>query len=297
LREGRLLADPRTAQIVARCAAQGFHDAGRYGTRLDRQGHRGPAERRFGDQTYRRSVFADEHTGPEVRRALRERVRQLAIPVLPSVYVTRLLVDDGTVFGAYGFDLVDGSRYLVPADSVILAAGGHTRIWRRTPSRRDENTGDAFRLAVEAGARLRDPELVQFHPFGLIRPENAAGILVSEAACGEGGVLLNNLGERFMTRYDAERMELCGRDRVASASYTEIKEGRGTGQRRMARPVPPAACDGPVAAAAGAPDPVGPADARHHPRPDRGGADCPVRHGRCLGPARGHHGTDVNGSS
>ncbi|QIY66185.1 FAD-binding protein [Streptomyces sp. RPA4-2] len=226
--EGRLLADPRTAQIVARCAAQGFHDAGRYGTRLDRQGHGGPAERGFDDQTYRRSVFADERTGPEVRRALRERVRQLAIPVLPSVYVTRLLVDDGTVFGAYGFDLVDGSRYLVHADSVILAAGGHTRIWKRASSRRDENTGDAFRLAVEAGARLRDPELVQFHPFGLIRPESAAGMLVSEAARDEGGVLLNNLGERFMTRYDAERMELCSRDTVASASYTEIKEGRGT---------------------------------------------------------------------
>ncbi|MBW8699124.1 Fumarate reductase flavoprotein subunit [Streptomyces sp. MBT84] len=228
LREGRLLADPRAAQIVAHHAVRGFHDAERYGVRLERRGHGGSAERRFSDQTYHRTAFANEYTGPEVRQALRERVRQLAIPVLPSVYVTRLLVDDGTVFGAYGFDLVDGSRYLVHADSVILAAGGHTRIWRRTSSRRDENTGDAFRLAVEAGARLRDPELVQFHPFGLIRPENAADVLVSEAARGEGGVLLNNLGERFMARYDAERMELCSRERVAMASCIEIKEGRGT---------------------------------------------------------------------
>ncbi|MFG2357368.1 FAD-binding protein [Streptomyces sp. NPDC048521] len=228
LHEGHLLADPRTAQVVARYAAQGFHDTGRYGTRLDRQGYGGPAQRQFGDHRYRRTAFADEYTGPEVRRALRERAKQLAIPVLSSVYVTRLLVEDGTVFGAYGFDLVDGSRYLVHADSVILATGGHTRIWRRTSSRRNENTGDSFRLAVEAGARLRDPELVQFHPFGLIRPENAAGMLVSEAARGEGGILLNNLGERFMTRYDAERMELGSRDKVALASYTEIKEGRGT---------------------------------------------------------------------
>ncbi|MFD0332901.1 FAD-binding protein [Streptomyces erythrogriseus] len=78
------------------------------------------------------------------------------------------------------------------------------------------------------GARLRDPELVQFHPSGIIEPENAAGTLVSEAARGEGGILRNALGERYMSRYDPERMELSTRDRVALASYTEIKEGRGT---------------------------------------------------------------------
>ncbi|MRT44880.1 FAD-binding protein, partial [Xylella fastidiosa subsp. multiplex] len=83
--------------------------------------------------------------GVGVQRALRARAKHLAIPVLPNLCVTRLLVDDGTVFGAYGFDLVDGSRYLVHADSVILATGGHTRIWRHTSSRRHENTGDSFR--------------------------------------------------------------------------------------------------------------------------------------------------------
>ncbi|NKF15264.1 FAD-binding protein, partial [Rhizobium phaseoli] len=88
----------------------------------------------------------------------------------------------------------DGTRYLIHADAVILAAGGHNRIWRRTSSRRDENTGDSFRLAVDAGARLRDPELVQFHPSGIIEPENAAGTLISEAARGEGGILRNALG-------------------------------------------------------------------------------------------------------
>ncbi len=132
------------------------------------------------------------------------------------------------MFGAYGFDLDDGSRYLIHADAVILAAGGHTRIWRHSSSRRDENTGDAFRLAIDAGARLRDPELVQFHPSGLLEPEDAAGTLVSEAARGEGGILRNGLGERFMARYDPERLELSTRDRVALAAYTEIKEGRGT---------------------------------------------------------------------
>jgi succinate dehydrogenase / fumarate reductase flavoprotein subunit len=81
---------------------------------------------------------------------------------------------------------------------------------------------------VIAGGRIRDPELVQFHPSGLIAPENAAGTLVSEAARGEGGILRNGLGERFMSRYDPERMELSTRDRVALACYAEIKAGRGT---------------------------------------------------------------------
>jgi succinate dehydrogenase / fumarate reductase flavoprotein subunit len=119
-------------------------------------------------------------------------------------------------------------RYVVHADAVVLAAGGHARIWRRSSSRRDENTGDCFRLAVAAGGRIRDPELVQFHPSGLLEPENAAGTLVSEAARGQGGILRNGLGERFMQRDDPARLELSTRDRVTLAVYTEIKEGRGT---------------------------------------------------------------------
>jgi succinate dehydrogenase / fumarate reductase flavoprotein subunit len=228
LQEGCLLADPRTVLAVTRNAAQGIYDLERYGMRFDRQDDGRIAQRYFGAHTYRRTAFAGDRTGLEMQRVLSERANQLSIPVLSSLYVTRLLVDDGTVFGAYGFDIVDGSRYLVHADAVILATGGHTRIWRRASSRRDENTGDSFRLAAEAGARLRDTELVQFHPSGLIKPENAAGTLLSEAARGEGGILLNNLGERFMTRYEPERMERSGRDRVARACYTEIKEGRGT---------------------------------------------------------------------
>src|SRR4029450_6467535 len=92
-----------------------------------------------------------------------------------DVYITRLLVHDGRVFGAYGFDIDDGSRWGVVADAGGGAAGGHTRIWRRSSSRRDENTGDAMRLAVEAGCRLRDMELVQFHPTGMMLPEEADG--------------------------------------------------------------------------------------------------------------------------
>jgi len=228
LKESYLLGDPRTAEIVARGAARGIEDLERYGMAFAREADGRISQRFFGAHKYRRTAFAGDYTGLEIQRALLRRAEQLHIPTLDDVYVTRLLTHDGAVFGAYGFGLTDGTRYLVHADAVILAAGGHTRIWRRTSSRRDENTGDSFRLAVEAGARLRDPELVQFHPQGLIEPENAAGTLVSEAARGEGGILLNGLGERYMRHYDPRRMELSTRDRVALASYTEIKQGRGT---------------------------------------------------------------------
>ncbi|MCP2266013.1 L-aspartate oxidase [Promicromonospora thailandica] len=228
IKESYFLANPHTAQIVAQGAAQGIADLERYGMAFAREEDGRISQRFFGAHTYRRTAFAGDYTGLEIQRSLVNRATQLDIPVLDSVYVTRILTHDGAVFGAYGFDLTDGTRYLIHADAVILAAGGHNRIWRRTSSRRDENTGDSFRLAVEAGARLRDPELVQFHPSGILEPENAAGTLVSEAARGEGGILRNAVGERFMAKYDPERMELSTRDRVALAAYTEIKEGRGT---------------------------------------------------------------------
>lgn len=228
LKESYLLANPKTVEIVTAGAVSAIKELERYGMPFAREKDGRISQRFFGAHTFRRTAFAGDYTGLEIQRALVRRATQLQIPILDTVYITRLLVRDNVVFGAYGFDVEDGSRCVIHADAVILAAGGHTRIWRHTSSRRDENTGDSFRLAVEAGARIRDPELVQFHPSGLIEPEAIAGTLVSEAARGEGGILRNALGERFMSRYDPERMELSTRDRVALACYTEIKEGRGT---------------------------------------------------------------------
>ncbi|NWN87855.1 MAG: FAD-binding protein [Micrococcaceae bacterium] len=228
IKESYYLADPNTVEIVAKGAAEGITDLERFGMGFAREEDGRISQRFFGAHTFRRTAFAGDYTGLEIQRSLVQRSEQLDIPILDTVYITDILTEDNKVFGAYGFDVNDGTRYLVHADAVILAAGGHNRIWRRTSSRRDENTGDSFRLAVEAGARLRDPELVQFHPSGIIEPENAAGTLISEAARGEGGILRNALGERFMERYDPERMELSTRDRVALAAYTEIQEGRGT---------------------------------------------------------------------
>ena len=228
IKESYFLADPRTVQVVAEGAARGIEDLERYGMNFARETDGRISQRFFGAHKFRRTAFAGDYTGLEIQRTLIKRAEQLQVPILDTVYITELLTTEGRIFGAYGFDVNDGTGYLIHADAVILAAGGHNRIWRRSSSRRDENTGDSFRLAVQAGARLRDPELVQFHPSGIIEPESDAGTLVSEAARGEGGILTNALGERFMARYDAKRMELSTRDRVALAAYTEIREGRGT---------------------------------------------------------------------
>jgi succinate dehydrogenase / fumarate reductase flavoprotein subunit len=228
IKESYLLANPEIVRVVAEQAPRGIEDLERWGMPFARETDGRISQRFFGAHTFRRTSFAGDYTGLEIQRTLVNRATQLNVPIHDSCYITRILVRDNVVFGAYGFDLNTGRRYVFHADVVILAAGGHTRIWRRTSSRRDENTGDSFRLAVLAGGRIRDPELVQFHPSGLLEPENAAGTLVSEAARGEGGILTNAQGERFMARYDPRRRELSTRDRVALAAYTEIKEGRGT---------------------------------------------------------------------
>ena len=228
LRESYFLADPAIVETVTRNAARGIEDLERWGMPFARESDGRISQRFFGAHKYRRTAYAGDYTGLEIQRTLMRRAAELHVTIIDTVYITRLLVSDGRIFGAYGFDIVDGSPVVIHADAVILAAGGHTRIWRNTSSRRDENTGDSFRLAALAGGKIRDAELVQFHPSGILEPADAAGTLVSEAARGEGGILRNALGERYMERYDPERMELSTRDRVALASYTEILEGRGT---------------------------------------------------------------------
>jgi succinate dehydrogenase / fumarate reductase flavoprotein subunit len=228
LREGYWLSDPGAVELLCREAPQAVEDLARWGMRFAREPDGRLTQRFFGAHRWRRTCFAGDYTGREIQRVLVERANAVGVDMRDDVYLTRLLVHDGRVFGAYGFDLDDGSRRLIVADAVVLAAGGHTRIWRRSSSRRDENTGDAMRLAADAGCRLQDMELVQFHPTGMVFPEESAGTLVTEAVRGEGGILRNASGERFMGRYDPERLELSTRDRVALANYTEIADGRGT---------------------------------------------------------------------
>ena len=228
LRESYWLADPRAVELLCRGAPDAIEDLVRYGAQFAHEDDGRLTQRYFGAHRWRRTCFAGDYTGREIQRTLVGRAAELGVAMRDDVYVTRLLVHEGRAFGAYGFDVEDGSRWVIVADAVVLAAGGHTRIWRRSSSRRDENTGDAMRLAAEAGCRLRDMEFVQFHPTGMVFPEESAGTLVTEAVRGEGGILRNAAGERFMGRYDPERLELSTRDRVALAIYTEIAEGRGT---------------------------------------------------------------------
>jgi succinate dehydrogenase / fumarate reductase flavoprotein subunit len=141
--------------------------------------------------------------------------------------VTRLLMDGGRVAGAFAYWRENGRFIVFKAKSIVIATGGIGKAWRVT-SNSWEYTGDGMALAYEAGAQLMDMEFVQFHPTGMVWPPGVQGILVTEAVRGEGGILRNKTGQRFMEKYDPKRMELSTRDVVARSIYTEVKEGRGT---------------------------------------------------------------------
>ena len=227
LREGYFLADPRVVELMATEAPAAVQELADWGAPFARLPDGRLDQRFFGAHRWRRTCYAGDWTGRAILRTLAAKVAELGLAVIDEQYVSQLLVTDRTCFGALAFDLETGERTVFLADAVVLATGGHTRIWRRSSSRRDENTGDGMYLALRAGCLLQDMELVQFHPTGMVAPEEAAGILVTEAIRGEGGHLKNALGERFMARYDPDRMELSARDRVALANYTEITQGRG----------------------------------------------------------------------
>ncbi|MFN0132282.1 MAG: FAD-binding protein [Phycisphaerales bacterium] len=227
MREGYGLGDPRSVELLARESPDVVRELEAWGCPFARTVEGKLDQRYFGAHKYRRTCYAGDYTGRAIVRTLVARLRQTDVAVVEQMYISELLVRDGRCFGAVGFDLSTGEQTVFCADAVVLAGGGHTRIWRRSSSRRDENTGDAMALAFRAGCTLGDMELVQFHPTGMVAPEEWAGTLVTEAVRGEGGHLTNARGERFMERYDPQRMELSTRDRVALANYSEILAGRG----------------------------------------------------------------------
>jgi succinate dehydrogenase / fumarate reductase, flavoprotein subunit len=224
--EGYALGDARRIELLATEAPARIRELADWGLPFARTDNGALDQRYFGAHRYRRTCFAGDWTGRAVIHTLDDQVRERGIAVVQRTYVSHLLVEDGTCCGALTFDLKTGERTVELADAVVLAGGGHTRLWQRSSSRRDENGGDAMGLALRAGCWLADLELVQFHPTGMTHPEEWAGQLVTEAVRGEGGRLFNAEGERFMERYDPERMELSTRDLVAMANYTEIHEGR-----------------------------------------------------------------------
>jgi succinate dehydrogenase / fumarate reductase flavoprotein subunit len=226
--EGHFVNDPRAVEILAREAPERILELYDWGCPFSLTEDGELNQRYFGAQSFRRTCFAGDRTGEAMLGTLVAKAREEGVPYREDVYVTKLLKSGGRVNGAAAFDLRSGRRILFGARAVVLAAGGYTSIYRRGSSRPEENNGDAMALAYGAGAALKDMEFVQFHPTGMVEPEEMDGRLVTEAVRGEGGRLYNAEGERFMERYSPERMELDARDVVARANYREIQEGRGT---------------------------------------------------------------------
>ena len=224
--EGYGLSEPKMVELMAKEAPELVKEIDSWGANFARLPNGELDQRFFGAHTYRRTCYSGDYTGRSILMALIKKAETLQIPIYDSQYVTELLVKDGICFGAMTFNIKNGERTVFLADAVVLAAGGHTRIWRKSSSRRNENTGDGYYLGLKAGCELTDMELVQFHPTGMVVPEDLAGTLVTDAVRGEGGYLINGEGKRFMVDYDPKRMELSTRDRVAMANYTEIVEGR-----------------------------------------------------------------------
>ena len=226
--EGYGLGDPLKVEIMAKESPSLVKEIDKWGANFAKLKNGELDQRFFGAHKYRRTCYSGDFTGLSILKALLKKSDELKIPIYDNQYVTELLIRENTCFGAMSFNLSTSERTVHFADAVILCTGGHTRLWKKSSSRKNENTGDGYYLALKGGCELIDMEMVQFHPSGMVLPEELEGTLVTEAVRGEGGKLINNKGERFMKNYDPIRMELSTRDRVAIANYTEIIEGRGT---------------------------------------------------------------------
>ena len=226
--EGYKLGNPEQIEIMAKESPLYVEEIDKWGANFQKLENNKFDQRYFGAHKYRRTCYSGDYTGQSILNALLQKSQSLNIPIHDSEYVSDLFVKDNVCFGAMSFNIITGERTAHLADAVILCTGGHTRIWKNSSSRDNENTGDGYHLALKAGCELSDMEMVQFHPTGMVLPGELRGTLVTEAVRGEGGILLNSKGERFMTKYDSKRLELSTRDRVAIANYTEIIEGRGT---------------------------------------------------------------------
>ena len=252
MRGGQYLNKSRMAELHAREAAERVKEMEAWGSLFDRTGDGRILQRNFGGHRYPRLAHIGDRTGLEMIRTLQDHGVHLGMDVHMEHAVIELLIDDGRVSGAAAYDRERGRFKVFAAKSVVLATGGIGRSFRIT-SNSWEYTGDGHGLAYRAGAVLKDMEFVQFHPTGMIWPTSVAGILVTEGVRGEGGVLKNSEGRRFMFddipdlykhqtadnpdegwRYvtgdkDARRPpELLTRDHVARCIVRQIKEGKGS---------------------------------------------------------------------
>ena len=227
MRGGKFLNHWRMAQLHAQEAPERVRELEQWGALFDRTKDGQILQRAFGGHTFKRLCHVGDRTGLEMIRTLQDRGVTMGIDVYMECNVTRLLKDGDRIAGAFAYWREQGRFVTFKAKAIVMATGGIGKAWPVT-SNSWEYTGDGMALAYNAGAELKDMEFVQFHPTGMVWPPGVRGILVTEAVRGEGGILRNKNGERFMEKYDPKRMELSTRDVVARAIYTEVREGRGT---------------------------------------------------------------------
>ena len=219
---GLYLGDQDAIEAMCREAPQDILELERMGVIFSRTPEGRIAQRPFGGAGFPRTCYAADRTGHALLHAMYEQLMERRCRVYEEWYVTALLVEQGRCCGVMAWDLVHGGLQALRAKAVILATGGSGRVFS-TSTNAVINTGDGMALAYRAGLPLEDMEFVQFHPTTL----KDTGILITEGARGEGGYLLNTLGERFMKRYAPEQMELATRSTVSLAIGQEIQEGRG----------------------------------------------------------------------
>jgi succinate dehydrogenase / fumarate reductase, flavoprotein subunit len=216
------LADQDAVTILCREAPASVLEMEHMGTVFSRDGSGKLAQRPFGGAGFPRTCYASDRTGHNLLHALYERVVESKVQFFEEHFVSSLVVDQGRVVGCIALDLKTGELHCFSSKALLLATGGFGRVYMHSTNAH-LNTGEGAGMALRAGAPLKDMEFVQFHPTTLF----GTNILISEAARGEGGILLNAREERFMSRYAVKSMELAPRDIVARAIQTEIDQGRG----------------------------------------------------------------------
>ena len=227
LKGGSYLNDEKLVKILVNESPKRLIDLENYGALFDRQESGEIDQRPFGGQSFRRTCYQGDRTGAELLNALKEEIIKRDIECIEEVMITSLVTDENQVIGACGLDLKDSSLVYFQSKATILASGGAGQLFPVTSNTFQKN-GDGYAIAYKAGANLIDMEQIQFHPTGMVTPESKKGVLVTEAVRAEGGKLINKDGERFMSKYSPEKMELATRDVVARSIYQEIIEGRGT---------------------------------------------------------------------